>query len=217
MFEIRRDDVLNAPTAKSTIWVQSKPVHILFDTGATHSFMSSACAHRLQLTCGSSASFVVRLPDGSRICGDREILQCPIWIGNRDWLADFIVVQLAPDDDVILGMNWMRRYRAVLDIHGGTVTVIADDGTRHVWPDSSKEKGGTIISAMKAAKLINDRCVGYLCYVLYEDKETLKVSNIPVVQEFEDVFPEELPGLPPQREVDFNIDLEPGTRPISRS
>ena len=92
MFEIRRDDVLNAHTATGTIWIQSKPVHILFDTGAMHSFMSSACAHRLQLTCSSNASFVVRLPDGSMICGDREILQCPIRIGNRDWLANFIVI-----------------------------------------------------------------------------------------------------------------------------
>ena len=60
----------------------------------------------------------------------------------------------------------MRQYRAVLDIHGGTVTVTADYGTRHVWLDSSKEKGETIISAMKAAKLIKDGCVGYWCYVL---------------------------------------------------
>ena len=115
---MRRVDILNAPTATGMIWIQSKPVHILFDTGATHSFMSSACAHRLQLTYSSSASFVVRLPDGSRICGDREILQCPIRIGNREWLVDFIVVQLASDDDVILRMNWMSRYWEVLTIHG---------------------------------------------------------------------------------------------------
>ena len=110
-----------------------------------------------------------------------------------------------PNDDIILGMDWMRRYRAVLDIHSGIVTVTADDGTIHVWQDSSEKKDEAIISAMKAAKLIKDGCVGYWCYILQEDKEVPKVSDIPVVREFEDVFPEELPGQPPQREVAMRI------------
>ena len=53
-------------------------MHILFDTGAKHSYMSSACASRLGLTCTEGVSFVVGLPDGSRVSGDREIRQCPI-------------------------------------------------------------------------------------------------------------------------------------------
>ena len=75
----------------------------------------------------------------------------------------------------------MRRYQAVLDIHSGTVTITADDGTTHVWQDSSKKKDGAIISAMKAAKLIKDGCVGYWCYILHEDKEISKVNDIPMV------------------------------------
>ena len=129
VFEMRRPDALNAPTTTGTIWIKSKPVHILFDTGATHSYMSSACASRLGLTCTEGVSFVVGLPDGSRVSGDREIRQCPIRIGGRDWFANFIVIKLSPDDDVILGMDWMRHYRAVINAHDGIVT--ADDGTLH--------------------------------------------------------------------------------------
>ena len=66
---MRRADALNAPTATGMIWIQSKPVHILFDTGATHSFISSACIDRLQLKYSTSASFVVGLPDDSKIKG----------------------------------------------------------------------------------------------------------------------------------------------------
>ena len=74
VFEMRRPDALNAPTATGTIWIQSKPVHILFDTGATHSFMSTTCVDRLGLTYTYGASFVVGLPDGSTVRGNREIL-----------------------------------------------------------------------------------------------------------------------------------------------
>ena len=58
-------------------------------------------------------------------------------------------------------------------------------------------------------------CTGYLAYVVDVSKESLKVEDIPVVREFSDVFPEELPGLPPDREVEFSIELVPGTGPIS--
>ena len=179
--------------------------------------MSSACVARLGLTCTEGVSFVVGLLDGSKVRGNKEILQCPIRIGNRDWYADFIVMQLSPDDDVILGMDWMMRYRVVLDTHIGTVTVTADDGTRHVCQELEQEGPGSVISMVKAAKLLNDGCVGYWCYVLQGDKAEPHIQDIRVVCEFEDVFPDELPGLPPQREVDFWIELEPGTRPISRA
>ena len=71
---MRRADALNALIATGMIWIQSHPVHILFDTCTTLSFMSYACVDRLQLKCSTSASFVVGLPDGSKIRGDREIL-----------------------------------------------------------------------------------------------------------------------------------------------
>ena len=44
-----------------------------------------------------------------------------------------------------------------------------------------------------------------------------RIEDIPVVREFPDVFPKELPGIPPDREIEFNIDLVPGTNPISKT
>jgi len=161
VFEMRRPDALNAHTTTCTIWIKSKSVHILFDTGATHSYMSSACTSRLGLTCIEGVSFVVGLPHGSRVSGDREIRQCPIRIGGRDWFANFIVIKLSPDDDVILGMDWMRHYRVVINAHDGTVTVTADDGTLHVCLKSESDELGLVINMVKAAKLLSNGCVGY--------------------------------------------------------
>ena len=69
---------------------------------------------------------------------------------------------------------------------------------------------------MKASKLLYQGCIGYWCYAIDTQTKEEKAENIPVVCEFEDVFPKELPGLPPQREIDFWIELTPSAQPISK-
>ena len=56
----------------------------------------------------------------------------------------------------------------------------------------------------------------FLAYVVNEEND-LKLEGIPIVKDYPDVFPEDLPGLPPEREVEFTIDLAPGTTPISNT
>ena len=80
-----------------------------------------------------------------------------------------------------------------------------------------QEKYYPLISAMKASKLLCQGCIGYLCFAIDTRTTEEKAENISVVCEFEDVFPEELLGLPPQREIDFGIELIPGAQPISKA
>ena len=72
-----------------------------------------------------------------------------------------------------------------------------------------------IISAIIARKMLRRGCKGYLAVVRDTKVETGAVQNVAVVCEFSDVFPEELPGLPPDREIELCIDVVPGTDPIS--
>ena len=72
-----------------------------------------------------------------------------------------------------------------------------------------------IISAITARKMLRRECRSYLAVVRNVEAETGAVENVPVVCEFPDVFPEKLPGLPPEREIEFCIDVVPGTDPIS--
>ncbi|KAL4028493.1 hypothetical protein IC575_011690 [Cucumis melo] len=74
-----------------------------------------------------------------------------------------------------------------------------------------------VISAMKASKLLSHGTWGILANVVDMAEPEVSLSSEPVVREYPDVFPDELPGLPPPREVDFAIELEPGTAPISRA
>ena len=72
-----------------------------------------------------------------------------------------------------------------------------------------------MISALKAQRLLIKGCQGFFAVVKDIDKPTVSLDQILIVQEFPDVFPEELPSLPPDREIEFGIDVIPGTHPIS--
>ncbi|KAA3466462.1 DNA/RNA polymerases superfamily protein [Gossypium australe] len=72
-----------------------------------------------------------------------------------------------------------------------------------------------IISAIQANKILHQGCAVFLAYVINSDSVGSQCSKIQTVFEFPDVFPEELLGLPPDREVEFAIEVYPGTAPIS--
>ncbi|CAL2244317.1 unnamed protein product [Prunus armeniaca] len=72
-------------------------------------------------------------------------------------------------------------------------------------------------SAIRAKRLLKKGCVGYLAHIIDTQESTLNLEDIPVVCEFLDVFPDDLPGLPPQRETEFTIELLPGTNPIHQA
>ncbi|XP_070008291.1 uncharacterized protein, partial [Nicotiana sylvestris] len=99
------------------------------------------------------------------------------------------------DFDVILGMDWLSPYHAILDCHAKTVTLALPD----LPPRRMVEKG----------------CLAYLAYVRDSSAEAPSIDSVPVVREFPEVFPSDLPGMPPDRDINFCIDLAPGTQPIS--
>ena len=70
---------------------------------------------------------------------------------------------------------------------------------------------------MQTKRLLQQGCEMYIAYVLDTEKGSPKIEDIPVVCEFPDVFPDELPGLPPDWEIEFTIDLTPGTEPVSKA
>ena len=108
-------------------------LRILFDTGATHCFIAEKCVAKLRLACADCPSMFVRFPDGARIRTGREVLGCPLRIGECEWPSDLIVMPLQTDD-IILGMNFLSHYRAVIDLRTRTVTLSASDGSEHqVW------------------------------------------------------------------------------------
>ena len=73
------------------------------------------------------------------------------------------------------------------------------------------------MTAMKANKIIRKSYQRYLAYAIELRDSGSRLEDIPIVREFSDVFPEDLPGIPPNREIDFQIELAPRTKPISKA
>nr|GFD29331.1 putative reverse transcriptase domain, aspartic peptidase domain protein [Tanacetum cinerariifolium] len=74
-----------------------------------------------------------------------------------------------------------------------------------------------IILALQARTLLSHGCEGFLATIHDTTSEVPSIHDQPIVSEFSDVFPDELPGIPPVREVEFNIELIPGSEPISKA
>ena len=73
----------------------------------------------------------------------------------------------------------------------------------------------SLINAMTALKMLLKGCQGYLEFVVDRRQEGTRLEDIPIVQEFSNVFPDDISGLPPNRAIEFVIELIPGTEPIS--
>ncbi|KAK1602651.1 hypothetical protein QYE76_007646 [Lolium multiflorum] len=123
----------------------------------------------------------------------------------EDWLMDTErklntvgCNDLEKDIDVILGMNWLEANGALIDCVNKTVSLKSPDGSRMIYQGDkhTQIEVELQLNSMKEVKLEED---------------------IPVVNEFQDVFPVELPGMPPDREIEFTIDLIPGTTPIAKA
>ncbi|XP_070023135.1 uncharacterized protein [Nicotiana sylvestris] len=114
-----------------------------------------------------------------------------------------------------MGMDWLYSCFAKLDCHTRTMRLEFPNESVVEWKGDIVVPKGRFISYLKAAKMIKKGYVYHLVRVTDTDAEAPKLESVPVVNEFPGVFPDELPGIPPDREIDIGIDVMPGTQPIS--
>ncbi|XP_074323098.1 uncharacterized protein LOC141660038 [Apium graveolens] len=116
-----------------------------------------------------------------------------------------------------MGMDWLSENRATIDYQGKRLIFGDADKPEFVYQGSQPKGDVKLIYALKASKLSSKGCDGYLAFVKDTSKDEPHIDDYPVVREYEDVFPDELLGLPPHREVEFTIELVPGVEPISKA
>src|SRR3954466_7931073 len=124
----------------------------------------------------------------SRVSHDNEIA-----VEDLVFIASLIALK-SSDIDIILGMDWLSKHRAKIDCATKSVQLIHPSGNIVHFASQSSE---TQLYSLNEHPLPN-------------------LDDIPIVCDFVDVFPEELPGMPPDRCVEFIVELAPGTAPISR-
>jgi hypothetical protein len=169
---------------------------VLFDSIASHSFISAAYVgkHNLHVALLRCQMIV------NSLGGDMPARQlCPkvnLKIRGVDFVTNLIVLE-SKGIDVILGMDWLSKYKVLIDCAKKCMKLTAPEG---------KEMEFVIELVVTAKGVANCAKVNQL--------DASQGSEVPVVNEFPDVFLEELLGMPPDRGIKFVIELKPGTSPI---
>jgi hypothetical protein len=167
------------------------PIIILFDSGASHDFLSLAFAQKVGVTLyATQVPYSISTPRG-RVVTNQMAHKIPLELVGWVFSTTLIILE-GQGIDVNLGMNWMKMHRVVLDI-----------STRLVHLDSP-------IYGKVSLQL---RPIAHLQASIYH-AIAKSLNEIHVVHEYSDVFPDDLPGMPPDRAIEFKIELQPGTAPV---
>ncbi|WVZ84506.1 hypothetical protein U9M48_031535 [Paspalum notatum var. saurae] len=166
-----------------TFLVNDHPTVVLFDSGASFTFISKAYAlkHGYEIT---------ELKQKYRITAAASSINTKY----KSHSEGLVFARI----DVILGMEWLKQHNAMIDVGSRTVQLRSSSGT-------------DVIIHMPLHKHVS-----HTVNVAEAQTEAQALAKVPVACDYPDVFPEELPRLPPDREVEFRIDLVPGTAPVSK-
>jgi hypothetical protein len=172
---------------------------VLFDSGASHFFISAAYVgkHNLPLAL-LRCQMIVSSPGGDM--PTRQL--CPkvnLKIRRVDFVANLIVLE-SKGIDVILGMDWLSKHRVLIDCAKKSIKLTTLVGKEMEFVTEPVVTARGVASSVKVNQL-----------------DASQGSEVPVVNKFPDVFPKELPCMPPDRDIEFVIELKPGTSPIYKT
>jgi hypothetical protein len=182
-----------ASVLTGTFSINDTPVKILFDSGATHSFMSEKLLGKMGLKSSLTNSSYKIITPGGQIISSTLIRGVCLGLGSKIFPTNLIAINLA-GMDVILGMDWMTQHMVVLDLSNRVVE-------------------------------INSPTVGYTTLYLPLKDGTNSCAYVTIISPLDEIlvvceypyaFPDELSGMPPDRDVEFVIELQLGTAPISK-
>ena len=206
-----------------TFLLNNRYASILFDTGADRSFVSTAFSPLFGIAPTTlDIIYNMELANGNIERVDTVIRGCTLNLLNHPFNIDLMPVELG-SFDVIVGMDWLSKYHASIICDEKIVRLPYGDKVLIVEGDIRDGRNASrlnIISCTKPQKYIEKGCHLFLAQVTEkEGKESEEkcLEDVPIVRDFPEVFPEDLPGLPPTRQIEFRIDLVPGAAPVARA
>ncbi|GJZ94251.1 putative reverse transcriptase domain-containing protein [Tanacetum coccineum] len=215
---------LDANVVTSMFLLNNRYASILFDTGADRSFVSTTFSSLIDIVpTALDHDYDVGLTDGKIIGVNTIIRGCTLNFLNHSFNINLIPVELG-SFDVIIGMDWLAKYNVVIVCDekivcipfGNEILIVHGDGS-----NNGHESRLNIISCTKTQKYLLKGCQVFLAHITVkkaQDKsEEKRLEDVPIVRDFLKVFLEDLPGIPPTRQVEFQIDLVPGAAPVARA
>ena len=205
-------DILGVITGTFTLF--DIDLYALIDLGSTHSYI---CMEQMSDKLPSIELFaydlIVTSPLGHSVRVNRVYKNCPLLVHGREFSVDLISLPFH-EFDLILGMNWLSKHRAIVDCDKKIVLLKCSDLSEVIVRGIRSESMLKVISIMEARRFLRKGCEAFLDLILDSKRDQVNFKNIPMIKEFLDVFLEELPGVPPEREVDLSIEVVQGTTPI---
>nr|GEU44508.1 reverse transcriptase domain-containing protein [Tanacetum cinerariifolium] len=223
----KRGNALRDPDSDvvtGTFLLNKRYASILFDTGTDRSFISTAFSSLIDIVpTPLGNSYDVKLEDGKIVSVDTIMRGCTLNFLNHPFNIDLMLVELG-SFDVIISMDWLRRCHAVIVCDEKLVRIPYGNETLTFYCNKSnnrRESRLTVISCSKAQKYMAKGCQIFLAHISAKKEEDMsegkQLEDVPVVQDYPEVFPKDLTGLPPTRPVEFQIDLIPRTAPVARA
>nr|GEW20490.1 hypothetical protein [Tanacetum cinerariifolium] len=160
-------------------------------------------------------SYEVELAD-RRVVSTNTILRgCALNLVNHLYEIDLMPIELGTFD-VIIGMDWLMLHDAVIVCGKKEVHVPLKKRTLVVKGDDCVSRL-KVVSCIKVKKYVDRGSYLFVAQVFEKEPAERRLEDVPVICKFSDVFPEDLPGLPPPRQVEFEIELVPGAAPVARA
>ncbi|XP_057984546.1 uncharacterized protein LOC131169346 [Hevea brasiliensis] len=215
-YAIRAREEQDAPNViVGTFSLFNSEVHALIDPGSTHSYMCTAIPVERGLKVETiEQDILVTNPLGHNVMVNEVYRGYPLTIQEYEFLVDHIELPFH-EFNVIFGMDWLSRHQAMMDCRLKKITLMTPNNEEIIIVGERMDYLSNVISATTVGRLIRKGCEAYLAHVIDTRKVRLDLHDIPIVCDFPDVFPEELPGIPPEREVEFAIEVMHRTTPVS--
>ncbi|GJZ21132.1 putative reverse transcriptase domain-containing protein [Tanacetum coccineum] len=199
-----------------TFLLNNRYASVLFDLGSDRSFVDTRFSSMLDIDpIKIDASYEVELADGRVVSTNTILKGCTLNLVNHTFEIDLMPIELGTFD-VIIDMDWLVKHDAVI-VYGEKVVRIPY-GNKTLTVESDKGMSRLkVISCIKARKYIERGCQLFLAYVTEKKPKEKRLEDVPVICDFPEMFPDDLSGLPPPRQVEFRIDLVPGVAPVARA
>ncbi|KAG8496993.1 hypothetical protein CXB51_008184 [Gossypium anomalum] len=215
-YVIRAQEEASAPDViTSTFSLFNTRVIALIDPGSTHSYICMRLISRMKLPV-EPTEFSIRVSNqlGRSVMVNKICKNYPLTIQGHCFPVNLMLLPF-DEIDVILGMDWLALHDVIVNCGNKYIELKCSNG--EILRVDSREMSTplVVITAIVAQRYMRKGYKSYLAFILNTKETELKIESVPIVCEYLDVFPEELPELPPEREIEFCIKLMPGTTPIS--
>ncbi|GKB12705.1 putative reverse transcriptase domain-containing protein [Tanacetum coccineum] len=189
---------------------------VLFDSGSDKSFINTSLSHLIDIkSVRLNTSYEVELADGRIVSMNIVLRGRTLKLINHLFEIDLMPIELGTFD-IVVGMDWLVEHDAVIVCGKKEVHIPVKNEVLVVKGNEGMSRL-KVISCIKARKYLERGSQLFVAHVTEKEPSERRLEDVPVVCEFPKVFPDDLPGLPPPRQVEFRIELVPGAAPVARA